>query len=101
MQKFSVTFETLTHESVENGECEDSGYIATDLTFAEAVRELGYGEGGTEPSCSNHSSARWITAYKTNEDYRTGETENRSLHIPIQVTASSRERICRYICNRR
>jgi hypothetical protein len=96
---WNVTYETITEESAENGETEDSGFLLENGSFREAM-QLTYEyrcEQGIEGNNSDIGSCRWFTWYKTNEDYRTGETENRSLHIPDHITGASRRRIARLI----
>jgi hypothetical protein len=96
---WKVTYETITPESAENGETEDSGFLLENGSFRGAMA-LTYEyrcEGGIEANNSSIENARWFTWYKTNEDYATGETENRSLHIPDHITRASRLRIARLI----
>ncbi len=94
---FSVTFETITLESAEHGDAETRGYVVQDVGLREAIDELGYGNGGIEANCYPVDMPRWFTAYGVRECYRTGETENRSLHLPDRLTNATRLRIARLI----
>ena len=95
--QFNVTFETITPESAEYGDCASRGFAAESVSLREALDVLGCGEGGVEASEYPVSDPSWITAYKTNEDYCTGEVENRSLHFPDTMTPSSKIRVCRFL----
>ncbi len=98
MPRFNVTYEIVTPESAKHGDAEERGFIAENVSFREAVDLLFQTRtshcdvgNGLEPNCS-HRPARWWTMHNGME-YRTGAYENRSLHIPDNVTDASRERI--------
>ena len=99
--KFDVTYETVSLESAEHGDYEDSGFYAEDCTLRDAIEYLGYGSDGLEASCYPADGASWITAYKVNdgtrEYYEDGITENRSLHFPDSMTNSSKIRVMRLL----
>jgi hypothetical protein len=97
IKKFSVTYETITDESAEQGEAESSGFEAENVSLRDALSIIGGCEGGVEASECPVLNPRWFTFYKQNEDYGTGEVTNMSLHIPETVTRSSRLRIARLI----
>ena len=100
MVKFSVTFEVLTPQSVENGEADSYGYEIESASLREALDVLGYGEGGVEASEYPVEDPQWVTAYDVTRDrayWERGETVNRSLHFPDSVTPSSKIRICRLL----
>jgi hypothetical protein len=100
MVKFAVTYEIVTEESAEDGEAEDSGFVGENMRLREAIDcvtstdSCHCSQSGIEPSDSRVESMRWVTVYN-GMDYISGEVENRSLHIPDTVTASSRRRIAR------
>jgi hypothetical protein len=102
MVRFNVTFEIITEESAENGEAEENGFIDEGLTLREALDcvtatdSCHCEQSGIEASDSRISEARWFTVYN-GADYLSGIYENRSLHIPDCVTASSRQRIARLL----
>lgn len=79
MLRLSMTFETLSEESVVNGDTEDTGFVFENVphTARELARYITRA-GFTEPSDS-HGLPRWLTYYGE-ADYSTGVTENRSLH---------------------
>ena len=93
---FNVTFETITYESAEDGENATSGFIVEDAGLRDAIDALGCGD-MVEASDSPFTNPRWLTAYKTNENHATGEYENRSIHFPDRMTASSRLRVARLL----
>lgn len=79
MLKLSMTYEIITPESAENGEAEEMGFVfeSCDCGARELARLI-QRDGFTVPSCS-HGVPRWLTSYGE-MCYRTGETENRSIH---------------------
>ena len=91
----------ITEESAEHGDAEDRGYVSEDTDLRSAIVDLGWPSQGFEPSSSPGNDFRWVTACVMNEGtheyYIEGVTENRSLHIPDNVTPSSRRRIMRLI----
>ncbi len=97
MNKFNVTFETITPESSEHGDVESRGFVCEGVGLREAIDALGCGGDGFEANEYPVTDPRWITAYRMNEDYATGETENRSLHFPDNMTASSKIRVARML----
>ena len=96
MPKFSVTFETITHESAEAGEAETRGFIVQDVPLREALDHMTIGL-YVEANCSPVIDPRWFTFYGYSEDYVTGAIENRSLHLPDGLTESSKQRIAKLI----
>ena len=72
----SRTFDVVTHESAQDGECAENGFIYENqpFTFGELVREIEsggfYREGGT----------RWLTSHPE-QDFRTGEWQTEALHF--------------------
>jgi hypothetical protein len=104
MKKFSVTFERWDEESVEIGDTDDRGFVIENVSLREAMQSgLDYRfpswAGACEANDSRHENARWLTFDNWNEGTRerieTGIIEQRSLHIPDNVTPSSRKRIAR------
>jgi len=104
VKKFSVTFERWTHEDMESGDTDNRGFIIEDVSLRDAIR-LGLEQpfpawcGAYEPSDSRLDLVRWLSFHKWNDGtrdyYETGTIEDRSLHIPDNVTPASRRRICR------
>ena len=94
---FNVTYETITPESAEHGDTETAGFAAENVTLREALDTLGYGVDGCEANEYPVYDPCWVTAYRVNEDYSTGEIENRSLHFPDNMTAASKRRLCRLL----
>ena len=102
MNTYNITYEIITPESAENGDCEETGFIAEHVTsLRAAIEHLGYGAGGVEANCYPVHGATWITAYRVNEGtreyYETGTEENRSLHLDAAITNASRTRIMRLL----
>ena len=94
---FDVTYETITPESAENGDAETRGYLLENASLRDAIDAMGYPGEGCESNEYPVRSPRWITAYRVNEDYATGETENRSLHFPDNMSAASKRRLCKLL----
>jgi len=95
--RFNVTFETITHESAEQGDFADSGLVASQVSLKEAVSYLGdFADSADSYPASRNSPPRWFTNTTYQENYSTGEVESRSLHIPPSITPSSRLRLARY-----
>lgn len=94
---WAVTYAVWTPEDTEIGETDDKGFVYEACTFRQAMDEIGsrggYFEADSYPSVNVH----WITNSSYHENYRTGETEERSLHIPKQITKASRKRLLRYL----
>lgn len=100
-QLFGITYETVTPESAEHGEADSSGVYMDNMLFAEAMsylRNLGaigcYCEADSYP-VSTSCPPRWFTFYEVDQDYTTGAVTSYSLHVPHNVTPSSRMRIAR------
>ncbi len=100
LAEFSVSFETYTNESVENGDADERGYLLERVRFREAVsvfRDLDafdYVEG--------NGDGRWFTAYQGIDaplyfDSKDTVGETRSLYVPDWVTLSSRKWIARVL----
>jgi hypothetical protein len=94
---FNVTYETITPESAEYGDTESAGFLFENVSLREAIDAMGYPGDGCEANECPVNDPRWITAYRVNEDYATGETENRSLHFPEEMTAASKRRLCKLL----
>lgn len=98
MNAFSITYETITHESAEYGDAEDSGFVDEGLTLREAMDALRWYRGShVEADSYPLARPRWFTFYEVETDYATGETKNVSLHLPETLTDSTRRRIARLV----
>jgi hypothetical protein len=95
--KWHVTYETWTEEDAEYGDTDDRGFVLEDVSLREAIEACGGEHASYEPSSSNHKDARWLTNDNYKEDFTSGATEQRSLHIPDHITPSSRLRLMRYL----
>jgi hypothetical protein len=103
MTRFDVTYELFTESLLEEGDTvETGGFIAEWVSLRDAIQLVTETESHRceqltiEASDSCTAAARWFTVYN-NADWVTGETENRSLHIPHHVTGASRRRIARLL----
>jgi hypothetical protein len=80
----SKTYATTTHESVENGDFEETGFVYQDeiLTFHELIKEI-----NSEHYCHlssypcNDPTNIWITCESFTSNYKTGEEKEYSLHF--------------------
>lgn len=97
MKLFSVTFEIVTHESAENGETEEHGFVVQDVSLREALRDFGnHAQAANSWPVSRSYPPRWLIA-PSDKDYATGAEETRSLHFPRDITPSSAIRIARML----
>jgi hypothetical protein len=102
MAQFHVTYEIVTEASADDGDCEDCGFVAENISLREAIDLVNATESshceqsGIEANDSCISNARWITVYNS-ADWIEGRAESRSLHIPDNATAASRRRIARLL----
>lgn len=96
MVKFYVTYEIVTEESAEHGDCAERGFVtpgqwkgpeAEAMTLREAVNLIGCTE----------NSGRWFTETDGRQDYITGACESRSLHPPENITPASYDRLARLL----
>lgn len=79
MLRLTVTYETVSQESAENGDTEETGFIfKNEPHTAHDLARYITRQGFTAPSDS-HGTPRWLTCYG-DADWRTGITEVRSLH---------------------
>lgn len=109
MPKFTVSYAIISQESAEYGESEEQGTIDVNLTLRDAIsdllktrtNEVG-GIQSIEANCHPLPVSGVlefppsVTVYNGLE-YRTGETENRTLSPQGKITAASWRRIARLI----
>ena len=102
-KEFNVTYDIVTQESAEQGDVDESGFIAQGVNLRRAVEYVHETRtsrvGGVECiECDSSpcDAPRWITVLNGME-YETGAQESRALHIPQGVTASSARRIARLV----
>jgi len=98
---FSITYEIITHESAENGECAEEGFILQDVSLKEAMSELRW-IGAMEASNTSDSDdwGMWFLQIDPNVDMQTGAEERWSFHVPRGLTPSTRRRIARLVAAR-
>lgn len=72
----SKTFDVVTHESAENGEAAEFGFVYENepFTFRELVREIEVG------GFTRNGATTWLDGY-AETDYRTGEVTTEALHF--------------------
>jgi len=95
---FSVTYEVFTPESAADGESAESGFIVDNVSLRHAVSALN--GAAVEPSVYPFDPGYpyvWFTTIDGDIDCRTGETEYRALHMPRDLTTSTRRRIARLL----
>jgi hypothetical protein len=103
MKRFSVTFERFLPHADEADVCEadESGFEAEAVSLRDAIEYAGGLHASYEANEWPLRAPRWFTNYNfndgTREYYEQGITESRSLHIPDNVTDSSRRRIARLL----
>lgn len=91
---FDITYERITPESAENGDCAESGFHMEQVTLREAFDVLR----NADTAEANEYPVRapdWITFYEVEQDFATGEVTNMALHFPRHMTRASRIRVCK------
>jgi hypothetical protein len=99
MTSFAVTYEIVTPESAEQGDVEERGYVVCGVPLRDALRVMDAIPNGimaTECDECPVVAPRWVTHIGT-ADYRTGNAESRSLHMPDILTPATRRRIARLL----
>ena len=79
---YSITYATWSEEDIEAGETDDRGFEAEDIhceTLNECMLDDFAGGSPSSYPIKKYTQYDWITM--TEENYRTGELTNRSLHI--------------------
>ena len=99
LDNWNVTFETVSEESAKEGDIEDSGYEARDVSLRDALDLFGYHatEANQWPITGN---VRWFDSdceQDWNDYHECYEDKRLSLHIPKQITPSSRLRLARFL----
>lgn len=103
--RITITYETITPESAEQGDAEDRGWIDEEgesmladefdleegLTVVDKAVAFLKKNYATEPSSSHFDDGVWYTAYDYDHDYETGATENRSYHLNGFTTEEAEE----------
>lgn len=92
--RFSITYETITQESAEDGEAESQGYIAESLTLRDAFNALRFDGYAQEADCWPCLRPRWLT-FGADVDYRAGAETSKSIHFPESITTASARRVAR------
>ncbi len=109
--RFLVTYDIVTYESAEHGDVAESGFVtpggwrdadpcldppeAHAMTLREALDLVS----PVYASSSHPRPGDWFIGHET-QDYRTGESETRSLHPPRDITPSSMRRLARVLGTR-
>lgn len=95
---FRVTYSIFTPDSIEAGEAAENGFISEGCSLREAIRLVG-GCAFWADVCSAtiENPPRWFTNAEYSEDFRTGLSEHRSLHLPDHISPHSAMRIARLL----
>lgn len=94
---YDITYAIVTEESAEHGDYAESGFLYEGLDFKEAVQRFESERAGLiEANEYPIISPRWFTAY-VEQNPRTGDYREVSLHLPESVTPASRRRIARLL----
>lgn len=95
---FSVTFDVVTPESAEQGDVADSGFVVDGVSLRDAIAALQGAQ--VAPSCEPFNPNyryTWFYTMDAEVNYRTGAEETRALHLPTNLTPSTRRRIARLL----
>jgi hypothetical protein len=103
MTGFRVTYDIVTEYSAAEGECAESGFIISggyhvdiDTALADDAGDYSMRLREALDYCyPQENCGSWFTEVDERLDYRTGDSETRSLHPPRNITASSYKRLCR------
>jgi hypothetical protein len=91
MNKFNVTYDIVSNESAENGEVEDLGFIAENVSLREGITLLG--SDSLHVDGYNLDCQDFTITVKHSRDFLSGLFESKYLHIPRTATPSSLKRI--------
>ena len=94
---FTISYAIMTPESAELGDFDEIGIEHESLTLREAYSLLRWHGCALEADCwpiSKCHPPRWIV-WEAEQDIHSGAYTERALHIPENLTASSRIRIAR------
>lgn len=116
MRRFHVTYDIVTPESAEQGAVAEGGFMLANATRM-PIGPADYGEkaGQIAEKCglTLHEAVDLLglledtgdsySYYEADprQDYRTGNEETRSLHLPYTVTAASAARVAKVLKARR
>lgn len=96
MKLFNVTYETMPL-SAEDDDDGERGFILEDATLRDAINALN--GASVEPSCCPFDPTYphvWFTT-EPETDFHAGECTTYSLHLPDDLTPSTRKRIARLL----
>lgn len=106
MSRFTVTYEIVTPESAEDGDCVDHGFVTpgdwhwpmgSEITPSRGQVNMSLREAVdlASPDCD---CGRWFgETSQDRRDYATGAVETRSIHPPQGITPSSYARVKRLL----
>lgn len=107
--RFTMTYQITTEESASHGDFAEHGFYepygwyypleegkGSEPAFVDLRRALD-DLGGLEPNDSNYLDARWWSEIDGTPNYRTGAVVYKSVHLPRNITESSRRRVNRLI----
>lgn len=106
MNLFRVTYETVSPESAEDGECIAAGYALTGGWLIDTYNDPDMDTAGVDMDLRSALSITgesltwtggWFNADQYDEDYGTGETTSYCLHPPRTITPSSLRRLRRLL----
>lgn len=111
MALFHVTYDITTHESAEQGDYAESGFVTANSEHVDMTGLWGRAAGEVKAVCGMTlcEACRLIGCLDSycggpsfyeadgNTDYRTGDNERRALHCPDNITPSSLQRVARLL----
>ena len=100
LQNWAVTYEIVTEESAEDDEVAERGFEWMDASFRDAMHTFGdYAVSADNWPISLANPPRWFDGpvIEDRAHIERGEDRHLSLHIPAQITPSSRLRLARYL----
>jgi hypothetical protein len=106
--KFHVTYDIITHESAEQGDYAESGFVTPGGWKYHALADGEFPDPIEEYEMTLREAARLVDGVHSNGDgsfyesdsridYQTGEHETRALHCPRNITRASLRRVARVL----
>jgi hypothetical protein len=98
LSNWNVTYSTVTPESAEDGDYADTGFEFEGTSFRSAIACFGHVAESAD-SWPVDGSVRWFDSpiIQDRAYFERGHERHLSLHIPAQITPSSRRRLARLL----
>jgi hypothetical protein len=95
--KFNVTYSIVSQESAEQGDFSETGFIIESTDLRDAIKETFKTRTCHVGGIESIERQDYSVSVQNSMEFLTGDYEERTLHIPRNVTPSSRKRILRLV----